>query len=103
MFGLRNLHGDAGKGWKALLQSTPERENTSHRGLNLLKAVRLGFQVPSLGLAYLGGFVARASSIGITSFIPLLVNTYFISSGLCDKSERNPADVRETCRGAYGE
>ena len=103
VFGLRDLHGETAKGWKALFQPEIEKKDIRHRGTYLLQAFILGFRTPSLGLAYLGGFVARASSIGITLFIPLFVNTYFISSGLCDESSLDPVDIRKECRGAYGE
>ena len=101
LLGLRDLPGEVGKGWATLFHPTAEKKNISHRGAYLLEAIILGFRIPSLGLAYLGGFVARASSIGITLFIPLLVNTYFISSGLCDESEKNPVDMKDKCRDAY--
>ena len=84
----RNLHHDNEK-----QRATP---------LRLLKdALNLGFTNPSLALAYFGGFVARASSVGITLFIPLYVNAYFVSSGQCDESTRTPEAVREHCRRAY--
>ena len=103
LLGLRNLPGETGKGWAALSRPKFAIKNISIRGAYLLQAVTLGFRTPSLGLAYFGGFVARASSIGITLFIPLLVNTYFISSDLCDESNLDPVDIRKKCRGAYGE
>ena len=101
LLGLRNLQGEEGKNWASLFRPTVDKPSQSYRGVHLLEAVALGFRIPSLGLAYLGGFVARASSIGITLFIPLFVNTYFISSGLCDESERDPVEMKEKCRSAY--
>ena len=67
----------------------------------LLDAILLGFTDTDLALAYFGGFVARASSVGISLFIPLYVNAYFVSSGLCKKSVDTPEAVREQCRRAY--
>src|SRR5699024_2865202 len=65
----------------------------------------LGFRHPNIGLGYLGGLVARASSVGISLFIPLFVNRYFRASGLC---ERNPnaepggvGDIKRSCSQAY--
>lgn len=67
----------------------------------LLDATMLGFINSSLALAYLGGFVARASSVGISLFIPLYVNAYFSSSGLCRDSTDKPEAVQGQCRRAY--
>lgn len=102
IYGLRSLNGEAKKGWTTLRQ--PSGEGTVlDQGSYLLQAVILAFRIPSLGLAYLGGFVARASSIGITLFVPLLVNTYYISSGLCDPFNQDPVETKQKCRDAYGE
>lgn len=106
LFGLRHLNGEDGKGWRALLYGRSTDESSGARkGLSslrlLLESVALGFKSPSLGLGYLGGFVARASSVGISLFIPLFVNAHYISSGLCDEAGRNPPDVKDRCREAY--
>ena len=103
IYGLQGLHGEAEKGWNTLCQPRREKRAFSIKGVYLLRAITLAFRVPSLGLAYLGGFVARASSIGITLFIPLLVNTYFISSGQCDTFNQDPTSTKQKCRSAYGE
>lgn len=65
----------------------------------LWKAARLGLTNPLIGLGYLGGFVARASSVGITLFIPLYVNVYFTSSGRCAIDDTFEAKLH--CRQAY--
>jgi MFS family permease len=57
--------------------------NAKRTGRNLLRALRAGFSRPDIALGYTGGFVARASSVGISLFIPLLVNALFLSSHLC--------------------
>ncbi|KAJ5291071.1 hypothetical protein N7478_000322 [Penicillium angulare] len=60
----------------------------------------------SIGLGYIGGFVARASSVGISLFIPLAVNHYFRVSGLCDE-DRDPdpgsglGAIKKACPNAY--
>lgn len=70
--------------------------------LTLLTAsLRLGFTDPAIGLGYLGGFVARASSVGISLFIPLFVNAYFVRTGLCISNPSNLPDVKENCERAY--
>ncbi|RMD39598.1 hypothetical protein DV735_g5537, partial [Chaetothyriales sp. CBS 134920] len=71
-----NLHRDRSKhpDWLDQLSVT---------GVNLRRALHAGFQRSDICLGYLGGAVARASSVGISLFIPLLVNALFSSSHLC--------------------
>ncbi|MCJ1363137.1 hypothetical protein MMC16_002244 [Acarospora aff. strigata] len=108
-FGLRRLNGEEGKGWKAIYRQEATRNDETHHEISplsywrlFLDSVSLGLQKNQVGLAYTGGFVARASSVGISLFIPLYVNTYFVSSGLC---KLDPADgteeMRHQCRRAY--
>ena len=60
--GLRNLHGEDGKGWQYLVYGRPDDPPSKTSSLkNLAEAATLGFRNPLLGLGYLGGFVARAS------------------------------------------
>ena len=104
-FGLRRLRGEEGKGWQKaiIIRASGQSELDANSKLPywrlLLKSFSLGYQQKLLGLGYLGGFVARASSVGISLFIPLFVNSYFIASGLCDGSIRGDAKVQ--CRRAY--
>ena len=106
LIGLRRLRGEDGKGWSALMYGKKE-DTSSYAGervsalWSFLDSVMLGFKSPSLGLGYLGGFVARASSVGISLFIPLYVNAYYISSGRCDEFGHNPEDIKDHCRDAY--
>lgn len=68
----------------------------------LFGALKLGFTDINIALGYLGGFVARASSVAISLFIPLYVNAYFVSSGLCkDKPNSDPSEIKQQCRDAY--
>lgn len=104
--GLRHLNGEEGKNWRVLVHGRPEGQTIGSRKAisslrSLFVSTTLGLKDPLLGLAYLGGFVARASSVGISLFIPLFVNAYYISSGLCNEAGHNPEDVKENCRGAY--
>lgn len=102
--GLRRLKGEEGKSWR-----TAFLHRSEHPFLDpiaalpyhiLLKAsVRLGFKNQLIGLGYLGGFVARASSVGISLFIPLYVNHYFISSGICKVDD--PLEAKVQCHEAY--
>ena len=104
--GLRHLNGEESKGWRLLFSgSTSSRTLCPPSALSSLSSLQesftLGFRVQSLGMGYLGGFIARSSSVGISLMIPLFVNSYFRSSGRCDEVGRNPQDVKEKCREAY--
>lgn len=113
--GLRRLPGEEGKGFRHLLHygvPSEDRFNRSEEasstgkvrsGLtywDLVKyAVTLGFTDSNIALGYVGGFVARASSVGVSSFIPLFVNAYFIREGLCTD---DPGDeLKKSCEAAY--
>jgi MFS family permease len=115
-FGLRNLPGEEEKSWKKLLNPayTAKPFGASGRelplelpsyGKLLLTSMALGFKDMNIGLGYIGGFVARASSVAISLFIPLFVNAYFISSGRCPSDSlptmpHDPAQIR-ACKRAY--
>lgn len=108
-FGLRNLHGEEDKGWRgsALTKKTNDpvtgkKDSGLHSSLiRLLESIKLGYVYPQLGLGYLGGFVARASSVGIALFIPLFVNAYFQKSGSCSDLSHGSQDLKSHCRQAY--
>ncbi|RMZ85042.1 hypothetical protein DV738_g4, partial [Chaetothyriales sp. CBS 135597] len=75
-------------------------------GGNLRRALNAGFQRSDICLGYLGGAVARASSVGISLFIPLLVNALFSSSHLCqpESASDSPAGLpglKRQCPRAY--
>lgn len=114
-FGLRNLPGEHGKSFSAILR-TPYDETTTlgHDGnphttltpapsyfILAKEALALGFTDPAIGLGYLGGFVARASSVGISLFIPLFVNAYFVRNGLCTSNPDDLTDIKDNCERAY--
>ncbi|SPN98353.1 related to MFS transporter [Cephalotrichum gorgonifer] len=113
--GLEGLRGEEGKGWGALLggrrdeaTELPEDGDDSPQQpvlpyLHLLReAVTLGFTDSNIALGYLGGFVARASTVAISLFIPLFVNTYFIGNGFCHGSPHDPSpELKKECRAAY--
>lgn len=121
LIGLRNLPGEEGKGWKWLLSTferhEPDAEHDNHQypveGLSRLPywkqlstALVLGFHNREILLGYIGGFVARASSVGISLFIPLFVNHYYRASGLCGKSPKeisgsDMSDIKRSCSDAY--
>jgi hypothetical protein len=108
-FGLRSLPGEDGKGWKRLAGEDEHKEaDTRTRGELILiyphlfwQSVRLGFKSSNIGLGYMGGFVARASSVAISLFIPLFTNHYFLQSGRCKVDPSNPSDIKSACPEAY--
>lgn len=118
--GLRGLQGEEGKGWDLLLGKSPKENGyevaPQYEGEEapqirapflpywrlLLDSTALGFKDAQIGLGYLGGFVARASSVGISLFIPLFVNSYFIRNGFCQGSPNDPSpELKKECRAAY--
>lgn len=72
-----------------------EPEQPPHGIVGLVKAAKLGWEDGRVGVAYVGGFVARAASVGISLFIPLYVNHYYVSHGQCKENGKNG------CRKAY--
>lgn len=68
----------------------------------MLSSLRLGTTDPHIALGYLGGFVARASTVAISLFVPLYVNAYFMNHGYCRGSPNDPSpDLKRECRAAY--
>ncbi|KAH7563328.1 hypothetical protein J3E72DRAFT_386173 [Bipolaris maydis] len=108
-FGLRELPGEEGKGWKRLIHKGDHKDVDSHLTRDVvlsyprlfLESVRLGFTSPNIGLGYVGGFVARASSVAISLFIPLFTNHYFLATGRCKVDSNNPSDIKVACPEAY--
>lgn len=109
-FGLRRLPGEEEKSWRRLTHSDHSRssDHASSRQPILsyprlfLESIRLGYESPTIGLGYVGGFVARASSVAISLFIPLFTNTYFLSTGQCRPNDpSDPADIKNSCPEAY--
>jgi hypothetical protein len=115
--GLRDLPGEEEKGWSALWKTDHPDESDDHEEEDehptrlpywkqLTTAMLLGFRNRSIGLGYVGGFVARASSVGISLFIPLAVNHYYRESGLCDEAHEpvpgsGLGDIKKACPRAY--
>ena len=119
--GLRNLPGEEGKGWKKFFQTRDGKDYGPQTGSagdqigtdtkkhsylqHIIISIKLGFTDSDIGLGYLAGFIARASSIAISLFIPLFVNAYFISSGQCSAPDlpqiRDPDETKQSCRRAY--
>ncbi|KAI0143554.1 hypothetical protein GGR57DRAFT_349643 [Xylariaceae sp. FL1272] len=115
-FGLRELKGEEDKGWRMLFglkQHSSAQSSRQHdadakskRPLPyrylLLSSLKLGTTDPHIALGYLGGFVARASTVAISLFLPLYVNEYFMSQGFCQGSPHDPSpELKKECRAAY--
>lgn len=72
-----------------------------------LRPLGYGFDLcleePFLVVAYAAGFSARATTIAVSAFIPVLVNQYFIASGQCQLDRPNiPSDeVKKGCHAAF--
>ncbi|PWW75954.1 MFS general substrate transporter [Tuber magnatum] len=81
--------------WTKIWGGSPETLPSS-----LIAAFKAGLTDSRLSLSYLAGFVARATSVGISLFIPLFVNAYFIRQGLCPPSTPS-SPTPQTCREAY--
>lgn len=59
-----------------------EQDNKVVPYLHLMKdSILLGLTDSRIAFGYFGGFVVRASTVAISLFISLFVNTYFISNG----------------------
>ena len=120
--GLRNLPGEEQKEWRRLFGRRTEKVDDlcpdapedyaqakpaeASYFQNFLSSIKLGYMDVDIGLGYLSGFVARASSVAISLFIPLFVNHYFISSGQCAAAPRSPGsqvpdEIKRNCRRAY--
>ena len=107
-FGLRKLPGEQTKGIHSLWRHSKgtgedsredgPRHDTAYWRLFAMSIQAAG-RYPDICLAYIGGFVARASSVGLSLFIPLYVNHYFISSGLCHFDDETKA--KSQCPEAY--
>lgn len=111
-FGLTDLPGEGDKSYNRLFQEESQDADTKvlRRVARLyptllIKATRLGIRDVDVGLAYIGGFVARASSVAISLFIPLFVNAYFLHSGRCSLAPglnpHDPSEIKKECRNAY--
>ncbi|GAB7343953.1 hypothetical protein MBLNU457_1898t1 [Dothideomycetes sp. NU457] len=111
LLGLRDLPGEEHKNLSSLFRynqatnsKTDSTGNTttapSSSYIRLFgSALLLGITDSHITLGYLGGFVARASSVGISAFIPLFVNAYYIRTGKCNT---NPDDTLSTLENRHG-
>ena len=109
--GLRNLGDESQKSFRSLFRQRDQIGSTDLRGTShshdkrsLFTALTLCTRSAPILVGYVGGFVARASSVGVSLFIPLLINAAFRSSGLCHNTSGTPAglpDIKRRCPQAY--
>ena len=102
--GLRNLRHEQQLGVSTEKKSFSD--HFRHTWQSIYQAVVAGFRHADIALGYTGGFVARASSVGISLFIPLLVNAAFLSSHLCQEESFSDSpvglpDIKRKCPRAY--
>lgn len=112
LIGLHGLHEEGVKS-TSIFKSFQGSRSTKNRGTssptylwqNFQTAILVGFRHADIGLGYVGGFVARASSVGISLFVPLLVNALFRSSGICGNEQGGQIgdlpDMKRKCSQAY--
>jgi MFS family permease len=110
-FGLANLPGEKNKRAINILsvfrtaqtdELFPPPDNQHSSPFLLLQAFRLAAKDRTVLLAYVAGFVARASSVAISLFIPLLVNASFVASGRCTEPDGDvPGQWKDNCKSAY--
>lgn len=112
-FGLKGLSGEGAKGLRSLWTSPTRSSGNKVRsfivtcGAHFIRALRLCFKNPDISLGYIGGFVARASSVGISLFVPLFINRYYRDSDLCKQTGTNSlqsqglSDIKKSCPEAY--
>ncbi|KAF3941847.1 hypothetical protein ABW19_dt0203930 [Dactylella cylindrospora] len=83
---------EADKSWGGALKSYFE---------GLWLALKAGGEDWRIGLGYLGGFVARSMSVGISLFIPLYVNQWMRARGMCPPVLPSDPDYKKACHEAY--
>ncbi len=95
------LRQESGKSITNLFKYRIEEERTP----SYLKILRLGILAAKdteISIAYIGGFVARSSSVAVSFLIPLYVNQYFIAHRLCTIDSHDPnSETKASCPEAY--
>ncbi|PLW26265.1 hypothetical protein PCANC_20213 [Puccinia coronata f. sp. avenae] len=72
-----------------------------------IQALTLGFKLIKkhrhLLVAYAAGFAARATTIGVTAYVPVFVNQYYTSTGQCqlERPDAPPEEVKKGCHAAF--
>lgn len=92
--------------WNSGLPGDSERANSWKGSLRtyfqgLWFALKAGREDWRIGLGYLGGFVARSMSVGISLFIPLYVNQWMRARGMCPPVLPSDPNYKKSCREAY--
>ncbi|EFP92095.2 uncharacterized protein PGTG_17400 [Puccinia graminis f. sp. tritici CRL 75-36-700-3] len=89
--------------WPMKIPSSNPSTHWKQSILALLLGFKLIKQHRHLIVAYASGFAARATTIGVTAYIPVFVNQYFISTGQCqlDRPDAPPDEVKKGCHAAF--
>lgn len=71
-----------------------------------ISLLKQGFSIAltekQIALAYMGGFVARSTTVATVMFIPLVINVYFHNEGRCSGSIHDPtSELKTSCPKAY--
>lgn len=71
-----------------------------------LALLKEGFSIAltekQIALAYMGGFVARSTTVATVMFIPLVINVYFHNQGSCSGNIHDPdSELKSSCPKAY--
>lgn len=78
-----------------------EGEETSYFGL-LKHGFAIAQSEKQIALAYMGGFVARSTTVATVMFIPLVINVYFHNEGRCSGDIHDPtSELKNSCPKAY--
>ncbi|ODQ63111.1 MFS general substrate transporter [Nadsonia fulvescens var. elongata DSM 6958] len=87
----------------ASYSSGDEESNEEEVSPSYLSLLKSGFAVAGTDRAarqaYLGAFVARATTVITAVFIPMTVHSWYIESGKCHVGDSSA--LKESCRGAY--
>lgn len=78
-------------------------EQVEHSYFTLLKnGFIIALNEPNIALAYVGGFVARSTTVATVMFIPLIINVYFHREGNCVGNIHDPqSELKYSCPKAY--
>jgi len=86
---------------------TPSSDSPPVHWKESLQGLTLGFKLVKqhrhLLVAYAAGFATRATTIGVTAYIPVYVNQYYISTGQCqlERPDAPPEEVKKGCHAAF--
>lgn len=78
-----------------------DTEDSSYFAL-LKQGFAIALSEKHIALAYMGGFVARSTTVATVMFIPLVINVYFHKQGRCSGDLHDPtSELKNSCPKAY--